>query len=503
MPDPSPPASLWGPEILAEREELLREAEQIAHVGSWAWDMRTGRVAWSDELYRILGIDSKEQATFERFIEAIHPDDRMSVQELAAHAATGTLAERADYRVVRSDGSVREISGLAQIFRDANGVPQRMVGVAMDVTEMRMLEADLRQKHKMEALGRLAGGLAHDFNNLLTVILLNVTALKRTAAGASRELQQIDDAAASAAALATQLLAFSRRSPRMPRPLDMNVVGALAVDMIQRLISENVHTTFVPSTSAATFVADESQIHQVFLNLALNARDAMPKGGELRIEVAIVERSNGRFVRTSVHDTGSGMDAPTRARVFEPFFTTKEAGKGTGLGLAIVFGIVADSGGFLEVESEPERGSTFRVYLPFQAVDARPHVRPPAKSDPGRGETIVLVEDSNEVRAAVARILREAGYEVVEAGRPSQILDSWPSIADRISVLVTDQVMPEMTGRDLALRLRQRKPDLPVVFLTGYDPDPRDLGTDRVWCVTKPITEEGFLANVREALSSG
>jgi CheY-like chemotaxis protein len=288
----------------------------------------------------------------------------------------------------------------------------------------------------------------------------------------------------------------------MPRPLDMNVIAAQAIDMLDRLITENVQTVFVASPTPATFVADESQIHQVLLNLALNARDAMPNGGELRIEVALHDRAQGRYVCTAVHDTGTGMDGATRARVFEPFFTTKEAGKGTGLGLAIVFGIVADSGGFLEVESEPDRGSTFRVFLPFRDVDARPAVRKPAKSDPGKGETIVLVEDSTEVRTAVARILREAGYDVVEAGRPSQVLESWPMLADRIAVLITDQVMPEMSGRDLAARLRQRRPDLPIVFLTGYDPDPRDLGTERVWCVTKPITEERFLAHVREALGS-
>jgi PAS domain S-box-containing protein len=501
MSDKSPPTSLWGPEALAPREELLREAEQIAHVGSWAWDMRTGHVAWSDELYRILGRDPKtDPATFENFMEAVHPEDRMSVQELSVRATQGDVAERAHYRVVRRDGSVREVDGLAQIFRGDDGTPQRMVGVAMDVTEVRQLESDLRQAQKMEALGRLAGGLAHDFNNLLTVILLNVTALKRVSA-ASRELQQIDDAATAAAALATQLLAFSRRSPRAPRPLDMNRIGGQALEMFERLVGDNVKMTFTPSTEPATIVADESQMHQVLLNLALNARDAMPNGGELHLAVSRVVRPHGPFVRFSIRDTGIGMDEATRARAFEPFFTTKEPGKGTGLGLAIVFGVVQQNGGHVEVESELGRGSTFHLFLPYRAIDVVPEPRKPAKSDPGRGETIVLVEDSTDVRNAVARVLREAGYDVVEAGRPSQVLESWPDLAQRVSVLVTDQVMPEMSGRDLATKLRQNRPDLPIVFLTGYDPDPAELG-DRVWYLTKPISEEHFLANVREALQS-
>ena len=498
MSEKSPPASLWGRDVLREREELLREAEQIAHIGSWAWDMRTGSVAWSDELYRILGRDPEEEATFERFIECIHPDDRDAVQDLAARAASGDVAERAEYRVLRRDGTIREIAGLAQIFRDGDGVPRRMVGVAMDVTEVRKLENDLHHAQKMEALGRIAGGIAHDFNNLLTVILLNGAALKRAAP--SRELQQIIEAATSASGLTTQLLAFSRRSPRAPRALDANQVVAQSLEMLERLIGDEIRVTFEPSGDVATIVADEAQMHQVLLNLALNARDAMPEGGDLSLRVERAELARGSFVRLSVRDSGMGMDDGTRARLFEPFFTTKEPGKGTGLGLAIVFGIVSQSGGFLEVDSAPGQGSTFHVLLPHAnaQVSAKPRSSSPSRAP--AGELVLLVEDSDDVRAVLERFLRYAGYEVVSSERPSHALTSWETIGDRVAVLVSDLVMPDMSGRDLAQRLRARRADLPVVFLTGYDPDPRELEGDRMWCLTKPVTEERFLETVREAV---
>jgi len=494
MAEASPPASLWGREVLSEREELLREAEQIAHVGSWAWDMKTGTVAWSDELYRILGRDpASDKATYENFIEAIHPDDRDAVQQLAARAMQGDVAERAEYRVVRRDGTEREIAGLAQIFKDENGTPVRMVGVAMDVTEVRRLEQDLRQAQKMEALGRIAGGLAHDFNNLLTVILLNISALKRQHP-ASREVVQIEDASASAAALATQLLAFSRRSPRVTRVLDANTIAVQSASMIERLLGENIRIVLAPSKEPATVVADEAQLHQVILNLALNARDAMPQGGDIFITLDRTDRARGVFIRISVRDTGTGMSQATRARLFEPFFTTKEPGKGTGLGLASVFGIVSQSGGFLEVASEEGRGSTFNVFLPLAAEVVREERR-----EETRGALVMVVEDSDDVRTAIARILIDAGYEVIEAGLPSQALSQ---LTDRVSVVVSDVVMPEMSGRELVEQMRKKRPDLPVIFITGYDPESEKATPDRVWCLAKPINPARFLEQVREAAAS-
>jgi len=369
----APPRALWGNDPLAEREELLREAERIAHVGSWAWDMRTGKVAWSDELYRILGQSpSATEATFDRFIEAIHPDDRSAVHALAMRASSGDLAAHADYRVLRPDGTVRDVIGIAQIFRAADGTPHRMVGVALDVTERRRLESDLARAQKLEALGRLAGGIAHDFNNLLSIILLNVDVVRRRA----RDLGLPEDALANAhaaaaegAQLTKQLLAFSHHSPGYAIDVDVNEAVNNAMMLVGTLLSDKITPRFRASEAPVVVRADPSQLRQIVVNLAMNARDAMPDGGELCIETSVVTRIDGdrvarSYVRLDVQDTGIGMDEATRSRLFEPFFTTKESGKGTGLGLATVFGIVSQRGGMLEVQTSPGRGSTFSAFLP-------------------------------------------------------------------------------------------------------------------------------------------
>ncbi|MGZ3422113.1 MAG: hybrid sensor histidine kinase/response regulator [Polyangiales bacterium] len=497
----APASALWGDD-LAEREELLREAERIAQVGSWAWDMRTGSVAWSDEMYRLLGLSPEsEPATYERFIASVHPDDRGAVNELAERASMGDVATYADYRVVRPDGAIRWVTGIAQIFRDDQGVPRRMVGVALDVTERKRLETELGRAQKLEALGRLVGGVAHDFNNLLTVILLNVAAVKRT--GAREEDERVTNAyvaATQAAELTSQLLAFSRHSVRRDVAVDLNAAVANTMQLVGRLLDESIRTHFTPFDGPTVVRADATQLAQIVLNLAVNARDAMPRGGELTIETTVVSRDDTPFVRLDVRDTGTGMDEATRARLFEPFFTTKEPGRGTGLGLATVFGIVSQSGGRVEVESALGKGSTFSVLLPLVDGAEEPQNQAPTPPKPRhRGQVVLLVEDDAGVRAVIDGVLRSDGYEVVPAATPAEAMTRWASERDRIAVLVSDVVMPGKSGHELLARLRDDRPSLPALFVSGYDP----MGSldPSVRCLRKPFTREELLEALDAALS--
>ena len=490
---------LWGPAVLGEREELLREAEAIGHIGTWAWDMRSGEVAWSAELYRILGrAAGVDVATFDNFIASIDPDDRSAVSDLSQRAMQGDVAERADFRVQRPDGSIREVMGLAQIFRDDQAVPHRMVGAIIDLTDRRLLEGQLIQSQKMEALGRFAGGIAHDFNNLLTVILLNLQML-RSSGGVRGRLEEVHDAANHAAALTAQLVAFSRRTPQPPVRIDVNAVVHAARALVERLIGEDIDVSFTPTAEAPAVLAPHGQLEQVLMNLAVNARDAMPTGGRLGIRTVVERRGAKEFVRLSVTDTGSGMDAQTRSRIFEPFFTTKEAGKGTGLGLATVFGIVSQCGGVVEVESEVGHGSTFHVLVPRcdEPAPASRDSTPVAPS--GERGTILLVEDEPAVLATVANVLREGGYDVLPAGRPSEALALWRAHRARIVLLLCDIVMPEMDGRALATKLREDAPTLPIVLMTGYDPDAGEPAPANSRLLAKPFAPDELLRTITRA----
>jgi signal transduction histidine kinase/CheY-like chemotaxis protein len=386
-------------------------------------------------------------------------------------------------------------------------------------TEQKLLEGRLRQAHKMEAVGRLAGGVAHDFNNLLTVIRGN-SDLLLDRGGADRlqqrYVEQIQKAADRAVSMTRQLLAFSRMQVLQPRVLDLNLTISEMNKMIPRLIGEHIEFNFLPEPRLATVLADPGQIEQVFLNLAVNARDAMPGGGKLTVrtsnvlmnEIAAAHRPPmpaGEYVLLSVTDTGHGMDAETRARIFEPFFTTKEVGKGTGLGLATVYGIVKQSGGFIWVESTPGEGASFEIYLPCsgkQATSAAEENK--AGSFPLGSETILLVEDETAVRELASEFLKAGGYTVLEASDGAEALKIAASYRHTIHLLMTDMVMPRMGGADLAEQLWAARPELPVVFMTGYAEFPARNGekfSGEVNVLQKPFSRSTLLEKVREAVS--
>jgi two-component system cell cycle sensor histidine kinase/response regulator CckA len=424
--------------------------------------------------------------------------------------AAGRL--RREFTWVRWDGRTLhlDISGVADVM------PDRHLVVLRDRTEQRTLEEQLRQVQKMEAVGRLAGGLAHDFNNLLSVMRGYAETLSEefgrdeAAATALREIQR---AAERATALTRQLLAFGRRQVMQPHVIDLNLVVQDTRRLLDRLIGEDIRLETDLAADLWPVRADAGQIGQVLLNLAVNARDAMPEGGRVRVRTANVEAgscaelgADGDWIVLSVEDTGVGMDAATRGRIFEPFFTTKEPGAGTGLGLAVVYGIVEQSGGRLAVSSEPGRGTTIRVFLPRAASPPTATTAParePASARTAGGETILVAEDEPAVAGLVRSILTRSGYHVIVAGSMADALREVAAADERVDLLLTDVVMPGGSGRELAGRLAELHPDVPVLYMSGYPADAvlrHGIEESRVAFLEKPFTTAALLRSVRAAL---
>jgi PAS domain S-box-containing protein len=433
---------------------------------------------------------------------------------LHGEALHGILLQR-----VRKDGRLVDIRLSAAPLTDAVGNPRGAIALLADVTDWMRLEAEVRQSQKMEAFGALAGGIAHDFNNILTVIQGNTSLLLADYADAGMEppedLVEVSRAADRARGLIRQLLAFSRKQVLAPRVLDLNGVVAGTDKMLRRLIASDVELVTVLAPEVPYVRADAGQLEQVLMNLAVNARDAMPSGGRLVIETGAASLAAplhtptgnvppGEYASLCVTDTGPGIAPEHLPRLFEPFFTTKPDGKGTGLGLPTVYGIVRQSGGYVWAECPPSGGARFSVYLP--AVDEAPQAEapPPAPvQENAGGGTILLVEDEPTVRRVTRRILESAGYEVIEAENGEHALRMWSVRASEIDLLVTDMVMPLLTGRELATRLRQLAPSLPVLFTSGYtEQDPLTLVSDPSAFVAKPFLPSTLLSAVSRVLQT-
>jgi PAS domain S-box-containing protein len=420
----------------------------------------------------------------------------------------------------KKDGTPVTLSLSVAPLHDASGRVTGMLSLAADLTDVRQLEVQYRQAQKMDAVGRLAGGIAHDFNNLLTAILGTTGLLLEDLGPESRarlDLQEIEKAAKRAAGLTRQLLVFSRQQVLEPRVVDLNALVGNLQRMLDRLIGEDIQLRTALTVDLWPVRADPGQLEQAIVNLVVNARDAMPHGGRLTIETANIELDGsyaeshvpvqpGSYVLLAVSDTGVGMDSATKARIFEPFFTTKEPGRGTGLGLATVYGIVKQSGGYIWVYSEPGHGTTFKVYLPRVAGVAEIAEPAPSAAIHARGsETVLLVEDQEDVRRLARRVLEGRGYTVLPASNGDEALDVVAQYPHRIHVLVTDVVMPGINGRELARRVTASRPDVKVLFVSGYTGEAvhqRGLLEPGVAFLQKPFTAEVLARKVREVLGS-
>jgi signal transduction histidine kinase/CheY-like chemotaxis protein len=424
-----------------------------------------------------------------------------------------------EHRTAGPEGAARIISGRGRVYRDELGNPIRMGGTVMDITRQRQVEEHLREAQKMEAIGQLAGGVAHDFNNILAAILMQAEVGRRRTGIARSEREILDEivvAAERGAALTKQLLAFARRQVLEPKPVDLGAVVSEHAAMLRRLVGEQVRVQVDLDEAALVSRADVGMIGQVLMNLAVNARDAMPAGGDLTIATAEIRLDAetpmvgsaappGSYCALRVTDTGTGIPPEHLRRVFEPFFTTKPVGKGTGLGLATVFGIVKLHGGFIRVSSELGKGTTFEIlFRPSDEPVAAPSPMPATAEPPGAA-TILLVEDDPSVRKTTRMLLEMNGHEVIDARSGADALRAWDEHGAKIGLLFTDVTLPEgMKGQELAAELRKRKSDLKVILTSGYSADlaGRELESgDRF--LMKPTPPEALLEAVERTLAHG
>jgi two-component system, cell cycle sensor histidine kinase and response regulator CckA len=472
----------------------------------------------SPQVEAIFGYTQEEWlATSEDWIQFVHEEDH-PVVGAAEENCLRAQRFQAEYRLRRKDGKTIWVSDNAVLVPGSESHPL-MEGIIVDITERRLLENQLQQARRMEAVGRLAGGVAHDFNNLLTIIKGYVELAMNRIAGQPElrgNVQQIADAAERAVTLVRQLLAFSRKQVLKPKVLDLNSIVLNMDKLVRRLMSETIEMKTRIDKKLGAVKADPGQIEQVILNLIVNARDAMPEGGKLLIETSNVEFDSvvapdqapiksGAYVMVSVTDTGVGISADTLPHIFEPFYTTKESSRGTGLGLSTVYGIVKQSGGHIFVSSEPGRGTTFKVYLP-RVEDPVPAPEKVELVEPGTGEgkeTILLVEDEPAVRELARMVLSQQGYTVMEAQNSEDAVRLAGRYGPGIHLLLTDVVMPRMSGRDLAKQLTTRHPHLRVLFMSGYTHNViAENGTleEGLSFLQKPFTPRTLAQRVRETL---
>ena len=512
-------------ERLRESEARFRRLVERAPLGSYLNDADGRTIYCNPRLETIFG-RSADEIVAGMWRDAVHPDDREKLFAGCEAFFRGNDDEmRYEYRIVRGDGAIRDVVVEQVRLRTPDGSTEGFIGVIDDVTERRALEAHLRQSQKLEAVGRLAGGVAHDFNNLLTVIGNYGEFLKRElepGSGGRTDLEELLNATRRASALTRQLLTFGRQQVSVPKLLDPNTVIRGIEEMVRRLIGEHIAFVTDLDPDAGRVLVDPGQLEQVIVNLAVNSRDAMPSGGLLTVEttrtqltasdllhpsadggVPTLVGSPGDHVLVRVTDTGLGMDDATQRRVFEPFFTTKPQGRGTGLGLATIYGIVAQAGGSLRLRSAPGRGTTVEVYLPLHDTLEMPiPVTEPGVPVVTSGrETVLVAEDEAAVRESVRRILERAGYTVFEARHGADALLLWRERRDEIALVLTDVVMPEMRGSELALSVRAEAPDARILYMSGYASDAsRSAVLPGDMLVEKPFDAETLLRAVRASL---
>jgi len=503
---------------LRKSEERFRSLALATSQIVW-WTDAAGHVTEDMPSWREYTGMSLEQILQDGWSNSLHPDDRARV---LAHwnlcVANKSLYE-IDYRIRRADGVYRLFSVRGIPVIEENQI-REWIGTCTDITKRAELEEQLRQSHKMDAIGRLAGGVAHDFNNVLTVILGRAELLQSRTdipEQARKSILLIQETANRAAKLTRQLLQFSRQQVLQPKIIDFNALLCDMQEMLRRLISEDIELSLKLEKHLWHINIDPSQVEQVVMNLVINARDAMPNGGRINLETSNIEITDayikdhvqiapGPHVMLTVNDTGCGISEQVKARIFEPFFTTKEQGKGTGLGLSTVYGIVKQAGGSIFVYSQVGHGTTFKLYFP--ATRERRTAKIPLQSlqpvDKGGGETILIVEDEGEIRELLREILLEKGYKVIAAVDGEDALQRSSAFPGTIHLMLTDVIMPKMSGRELSERLAITRPKMPVIFMSGYTADVmanRGMFENGINYLEKPFTPVSVLSKVRSTLA--
>jgi len=485
-------------EVEEERNRFFMLSNELLCIGTTGGHFKTLNPAWSAALGYSL-----EELMAKSFLDFVHPNDRASTVDAITRMRQQKRVMAFENRYLAKDGSYHWLRWNATPSADG----ELIYAAAHDVTEQRQLEEQLHQAQKLESVGRLAGGIAHDFNNLLTIINgYSALLLSRMEEGRLRDsILEIQKAGERAADLTRQLLAFSRKQALQARPVDLNALISDAENMIRRLIGEDIELASELAADLGPVLADPAQMNQVLLNLAVNARDAMPGGGRLTIrtehmrvddasQASFPDLEPGDYVLWTISDTGVGMDEHVKAHLFEPFFTTKPQGVGTGLGLSTVYGIIRQSRGWIGVTSEPGSGATFRILLPraSSAETAREKALQPRAA---RGcERILIAEDQAELRNFASHVLREQGYQVIETGSGREALERAAESPGAIDLLLTDVIMPGMTGPELAKEFRCLQPQARVLLMSGYP------GGEEAVDLRKPFTPEELLQAVRRAL---
>ncbi len=498
-------------------EELFREVVENIREVFWITDVARGEILYVSPAYEAIWgrTCASLLATPNTWLAAVYPEDRARVSEAARQQANGKYDET--YRVLRPDGTLRWVRDRAFPIRDAAGAVVRIAGTAEDITERKQLEAQFLRAQRLEAVGTLAGGMAHDLNNILAPMLMAAGLLKENARDAHERdlLSMIERSAQRGADIIRQLLTFSRGIEGERRPVQLKHVAREMSHIVRETFPREIAFEEAVPSELWPVVADPTQMHQVLLNLCVNARDAMPNGGTLilsahnaQLDAAAAVRKPGahagRYVVLSIADTGTGMPPEVIDHIFEPFFTTKSVGKGTGLGLSTVQGIVRSHGGFLEVTSELGRGSTFEVYLPAAFSNEAPAQRNSATPFPrGDGQTILVVDDEAEVRETIKQVLEKANYRVVLAANGREGIVAFLRHRDLVSLVITDAMMPEMGGASLVRALRILDGKLKFVALSGLDSEHADLRAVGVTTViAKPCSPQALLGTVREQFAA-
>ena len=515
-------------QALCISEKRLKEAQKLAKVGHWELQLPSQRLHWSDEIYRIFEIPRQDtEITYELFLSVAHPEDRPRIHEAYRKSVEQGEAYSIDHRLKFPDGRIKYVHERGITEYDGRGNPTRSMGTVQDITERKLAELENKklqekftQAMKMESIGRLAGGIAHDFNNMLAVIFGNLDMIHQEEiplpAQVSEPLEQLQSAAERSADLTRQLLAFARCQPISPKVINLNTTVDQMLKLLCRVIGEDIDLDWKPAEDIHEIYMDTSQVDQILVNLCANARDAISGVGKITIET----RNNrfdkdycdanpgflvGEYVMLGVSDDGCGMDPETRSCLFEPFYTTKPADQGTGLGLSTVYGIVRQNNGFINVYSEPGRGSSFHLYFArhTQGSETAPDAPRRVNEPLGHNETILLVEDEPLFLDVGKAMLTHLGYQVLTADGPARALDISQTHPGPIHLIVTDVILPDMDGVRLSEKLQKAHPGIPTLFISGYPPnviDHHNILQKEMPFLQKPFSREELAVKVRELL---